>query len=155
VYFSFHSLFSKVWNHGASDRHPRKLLGVVDIFLYCIIFDFILTLFSYEHRKSAARFAACAGFAGSAIICNWIYCIQERKPVEIRISGIDCAETILSHQNGRMGIEYEVACDSWNFGKHLGGNMPMSACLDENPKTRRSEEGIYECPCLIGCKRSG
>ena len=100
-------------------------------------------------RKSAPRAATHPGPAGAAGFRHWIDRVQKGETVEIGVSGVNGADTILSHQDRGMRVENQIARDSGHFGKHLRGRMSVTIGLGQKSERRRCEQSVEKVPRLI------
>lgn len=100
-------------------------------------------------RKSAPRAATRPGPAGAACFRHRIDRVQKGETVEIGVSGVNGADTILPHQDGGVRVEDQIARDSGHFGKHLRCRMSVTIGLDQKSERGRRKQSVEKGPRLI------
>lgn len=72
--------------------------------------------------------------------------LQKRETVEIRVPGADAPDSMLAHEDGRVGIVDEIAGEVRQLGNDLLGDFGVPLRLDENAQPRRGKERGDELP---------
>ncbi len=73
---------------------------------------------------------------------------EKREPVKISIAGTDLTDSMLPHNDGRVGVVEEIACQMRNLRYDLLGNFGMSLGRNEHPQARGSEKRRDKAPGL-------
>ena len=56
--------------------------------------------------------------------------------MEVGIAGIDAADPVFAHQNGRMGVVNDIALQERRLGQNLGQNRGVPIRRDEQARAR-------------------
>lgn len=80
---------------------------------------------------------------------------EEWKTLEMGVMGVDSSNSMLSHENRGVRIEYEIAGNPWDRCNRLFEYFLMPWSFLEDSCGRRSERGIEKRPGLADRKRSG
>ena len=89
-------------------------------------------------NRSASGFSAasrrCSGCRCSAVLCYRIDRVEKRKPVEVRVSGVNRLDPILSHQDRGMRVKDQIAGNSGDIGEDFRCHMAMPIGFRQEPQ---------------------
>ena len=72
--------------------------------------------------------------------------LQERESVKIRIPGANPSNSMLPHQNCRIGVMEQVAREIGEFLQGLPGNLRVSVRVAKTLQPGRQQKGIHKGP---------
>ena len=70
--------------------------------------------------------------------------LQERESVKIRIPGANPSNSMLPHQNCRIGVMEQVAREIGEFLQGLPGNLRVSVRVAKTLQPGRQQKGIHK-----------
>jgi hypothetical protein len=74
----------------------------------------------------------------------------EGESVEIRIAGVNLANSMLAHQDRRVRIVHQVTAQMGDFTDDFGGYQRVAIGGDENAESRCGKNRLDEPPRLAG-----
>ena len=74
--------------------------------------------------------------------------------MEISVARVNLANTVLSHEDRRVCIEYRVSRGVRYLAKHFCRDVSVQLCFHENNQPRRTQYRFNKSPRIFGVPRS-
>jgi hypothetical protein len=72
--------------------------------------------------------------------------LDELEPPEARVAGVDAADPVLSHEDGRVGVVDQVAREAGRLVERPRRDLTVALAMPQDPRARRREKRLDEPP---------